>query len=358
MQVESSKPLGAWSTWLLLLCLAAALIFAADAGHQAMNANASNAQAQAQLVHAMGLIEPASKGLSSQFTDSAGRMLADPPSDASQLIDPAVIVVAHLDSTDADAPNIDWKDFEAHVAKVTGRKVVDQAFDNGPDQMAQIKQGVLTLVALHAADAPFLVNNYGYQPAAVLGDQSGANGNHLDVIIPAKSPINSLSDLRGRTVVCTLPSSITGYRAALTLLMNDAGLRPNVDYTITWSLGQKKSITGVAANQYEAAAISDDKLQSLLAKGDVTADSYRIIYQSQVIPRTTIGWFYNLKPDLAAQLRDAILSFEPKASDGDEKPLRFIAIDYKKDFDTVRQIDDRFDPRLDTKTKGRATAQE
>ncbi|HUB24298.1 MAG TPA: PhnD/SsuA/transferrin family substrate-binding protein [Tepidisphaeraceae bacterium] len=356
MQAESSKPLGAWSTWLLLACLAVALIFAANAGHQAMMANASRDAAQQQLVHAMGLTEPAPKGLAPRFTDSAGRLLADPPSDASQLVDPSVIVVAHLDSSDPETPNIDWNAFEAHLAQATGRKVVDQAFDNGPDQMVQISQGKLTLVALHAADAPFLVNNYGYQPAAVLGDESGANGNHLDIVVPAKSPINSLSDLRGRTLVCTLPSSITGYRAAVTLLMNDAGLQPNVDYTITWSLGQKKSITGVAASQYEAAAISDDKLQSLLEKGDVTTSSYRIIYQSQVIPRTTIGWFYNLKPELAAQLKEAILSFQPKASDQDEKPLHFIAINYKKDFQTVRQIDDQFDPRLDAKTKGHGSA--
>jgi len=78
-----------------------------------------------------------------------------------------------------------------------------------------------------------------------------------------------------------------------------------------------------------------------------------VAYQSKVIPSTTIGWFYNLKPQLAEQVRQAILTFEPKA-DSDAsgvEPLHFLAVDYEKEFQVVREIDDRFDPRLDSKAK-------
>ena len=88
-----------------------------------------------------------------------------------------------------------------------------------------------------------------------------------------------------------------------------------------------------------------------------------------MIPRTTIGWFYNLKPELADKFRTAILGFRPAAtaaaaadtsdsgdSDKDVRALHFIPIDYKKDFDLVRTIDASFDPRLDAKTKARVTA--
>ena len=184
------------------------------------------------------------------------------------------------------------------------------------------------------------------------GDESGASGNHLDIIVPANSAITQLSELRGHSLVCTVPSSITGYRAAIVMLLSDQGLRPNVDYMVTWSLGQKKSITGVADRSYEAAAISDDKLKSLLDKGEVNQSQYHVLYQSGVIPSTTIGWFYNLNPKLAEQIRDAILSFSPTTSPDGGTPMRFLAVDYKKDFQTVRQIDDQFDPRLDSKTKG------
>jgi len=369
----------------LLLCLLVAVGFAINSARLMLVANANKQLTEEAVVRGTGLIDATPKTLAPGFTDSQGRLLADPPASAVQMVDPPVLVVAHLVSSDAESPSVDWDKFEAHLADVTGRKVEDMIFDNGPDQLAQIKAGKITIVALHPADAPFLVNNYGYEPAAVLGDEGGANGNHLDIVVPAMSPINQLSDLKGHTLVCTVPSSITGYRAAVALLMENQSLRPNIDYFMTWSLGQKRSIEGIAHKEFEAAAISDDKLQSLLQSGDVVPADYRIIYQSAVIPRTTIGWFFNLNPVLAEKVKDAILSFQPtalteaksskankangEATDAADAtdaaaggtaavgpPLHFIPIDYNKDFAVVREIDDRFDPRLDAKAKPKAMA--
>jgi phosphonate transport system substrate-binding protein len=355
-----SKQLGPWGIWLALGCLVVAIALSIDAGVRVHWATANKNIAEAATVQAMGLVEPAEKTLAANFSDSQARLLADAPASPNQIADPPVLVLAHLESSDAENPSIPWNQLEAHLTEVTGRKVVDQDFDNSADQLADAAAGKITLVALHAADTPFLVNHYGFQPAAVLGDQSGANGNHLDLIVPANSSISNAADLRGHTLVCTVPSSITGYRAAVALLMRNESLRPNVDYSVIWSLGQTRSIQGVAKREYEAAAVSNDKLQSLVQSGKVDAKSYRVIYQSDVIPRTTIGWFYNLKPELAEQVRQAILSFVPKGQDAADtadtsgEALHFIAIDYKKNFQIVRQIDDCFDPRLDAKAKAAA----
>jgi ABC-type phosphate/phosphonate transport system substrate-binding protein len=187
----------------------------------------------------------------------------------------------------------------------------------------------------------------------------------MDLLVPANSPLQHPSDLKGQhTLTCTGPLSIVGYRAAIVLLLKKQNLRPNVDYYVTWSLGQKDSIAGIAKGTYEAAAVSDDKLRSCLEKGYVKVATatgsekvplkesvYRMIYQSDVFPRTTIGYFCNLKPDLAAKLQDAILSYKPAPADEDEKPMHFTPVDYKKDFALIREIDDRFDPRLEPKAK-------
>jgi phosphonate transport system substrate-binding protein len=150
--------------------------------------------------------------------------------------------------------------------------------------------------------------------------------------------------------------------------MQDEHLRPNVDYTLTWSLSQTTSISELAAGKREAAAISDDKLQALLKKGKVSESDYRIIYKSDVIPRTTVGYFYNLNPQLAAKIHDAILAYRDSApapaSKASTQPagdtsaddsadatgaFHFIPVDYKKDFQLVRLIDDSFDPRLNAR---------
>jgi phosphonate transport system substrate-binding protein len=309
---------------------------------------------QARTVSIAGLSSTGHKGLASKFTDQQGRLLADPPASADQYLNPDVIVVAHIDGAD-ETPGASWADWEEHLSRHIGKKVVDQVYTNSADQIAAAASGKVTLLALHAADTPFLVNNYGFQPIAVLGDDAGVAGNRMDLIVPADSSINKPADLVGHRLTCTAPSSITGYRAAIVTLMQDDGLRPNVDYELTWSLKQKLSIEGVAHKQYQAAAVSDEKLQATEEKGTIEASQYRIIYQTPVIQRTTIGYFYNLNPKLAEQLRTAILASTGPTSQPTTGPtaasevLRFLPTDYKKDFEFVRNMDDQFDPRFDSK---------
>ena len=232
-----------------------------------------------------GVIDQPAKHLAAEFTDTQGRLLADPPSSPDQQIDPATIVLGRWENSSDDTPDVAWQAFEKHLSDATGKPVKEIKYDNSAAQIDQIKKGEIILIALHAADAPFLVNNAGYQPVAVLGDEANAiSGNRLDLIVPAGSAIQSTGDLRNHTLVCAVPSSITGYRAAVSLLMQNSSLRPNVDFIITFSLKQKLSIQGVTQNKFEAAAVSHDKLQSMLDDQKVTKDQYRTIYESEAIP--------------------------------------------------------------------------
>ncbi len=350
-----------WARVILFLCLGGVVAYVGVAAVSTAHEREYLRQTQTRTVASAGLTVTGRKGLSSKFTDKDGRLLADPPASADQWINPDTLVVAHIDGADEN-PGTSWAEWEEHLATITGKKVVDQTYTNSASQIAAAASGKVTLLALHAADAPFLVNNYGFEPLAVLGDQSGINGNRVDLIVPAGSPIAAPADLKGHRLVCTTPSSITGYRAAIAVLMQDQGLRPNVDYEITWSLGQKRSITGIAEKTFEAAAVSDDKVQSLMDKGTISPSEFKTIYQSPVIPRTTIGCFYNLNPTLVEQLRQAILPAvaSAPASGPTTSPsiasdtLKFMPVDYKRDFEFVRMIDDQFDPRFDTQKPSHA----
>jgi phosphonate transport system substrate-binding protein len=291
------------------------------------------------------------KQLSPEYTDKNGRLLADPPTNLADLIDPSTLVVASTEDADVENQQVDWKAFCTSLEKITGKKVVSQAYENSVADVAAVKAGKIQIVALHAADTPYLVNTAGFIPVAVLGGKAGPTGNRLDIAVPNSSSIRTLADLKGHTLTCTIPSSITGYRAAVALLSWEADLRPNVDYLVNFSLGQKKSIKGLVKNQFEAAALSDDKVQSLLADGKLQSSDYRTIYQSEVIPRLTVGYVYNLKPELAVQIQQALLNFDNAGGASDEdggEPMRFAPVDYKKDFDLVRRIDDAFDPRFNS----------
>lgn len=296
-----------------------------------------------------GLAKPGKKTLGREYVDRNGDLLADPPTDPAGWLDPETIVLAHYIDAEAETQAIDWEGLERRLEEATGKKIVAQEYRNSADDVEAVKAGKIQVVALHAADTPYLVNHAGFVPTAILGTETGVHGNHLVIAASPKSNIKQLTDVRGHSLTCTTPDSITGYRAAIAILANEAGLRPDVDYSVTWSHGQKKSILGLAAGQHEVAALSDDKLQSLLKKGTVEPAQYRVIYESQVVPRLTIGHVYNLRPGLARLVAATVVEFANEmgsTDDSDGLPMRFYPSDYKQDFRFVRDIDDSFDPRF------------
>ncbi len=185
-----------WFRLLLMVCLLGAIVYAGEAAMRTMEARNDEQVTEERTVASSGLIAPTPKVLASMYTDSQGRLLADAPKSADKVVDPDVIVLAHIVGSE-DNPGTNWKEFEKHLAEVTGKKIKDEEYDNSADELNDIGKGKYTLLALHAADAPFLVNNFGFQPVAVLGTGNGANGNHLDIIVPAKSEISSPMDLKG-----------------------------------------------------------------------------------------------------------------------------------------------------------------
>jgi phosphonate transport system substrate-binding protein len=346
--------------WFLYFALAAAVGLLLFTGYKANRDKNGMIESQQNLVSSFGVTAPAKRHLAAEYADKQGRLLADVPADQEKLLNPDALVVAYGEDSDLEVQPINWQEFGADLEKATGKKVSLQTYLNTVTDVADFKDGKIHIVALHAADTPYLVNNAGFIPVAVVGTDGAAIGNHLDLAVAAKSDIKKLADLKGRTLTATNPVSITGNRAAVAVLLQDAGLQPDVDYTINYSLGQTRSILGIASGEYEAAAWSNDKLQSLLRAERIKPTDYRIIYQSQVIPRFTIGYCYSLNPELAEKVRQAILNFKNTTGPADEEtgqPLRFFPIEYKKDFEFVRKIDESFEPRFGAKTtKVKATS--
>jgi phosphonate transport system substrate-binding protein len=304
-------------------------------------------ESQDQLVAQIGLIHPVPKRIVPGYVDADGGLVADPPGDPAKLVDPEELVVAHYDGDEDDTERVNWDAFQQFLGQATGKKVACRPYVNSVEDVEAIKSGKIHLVALHAADVPYLVNNAGFVPLAVLGSKAGASGNHLVVAVSRQSKIRSLAEVRGRTLTCTRPDSITGYRAAIAILSQEAGLMPQADYRFHFSHGQKRSIRGLVDGDFEVAALSADKIQEMLADGSLKKSDIRVIYESQVIPRLTIGHVYHLKPELAARVAKSVLEFDnPAAGDSSEGPMRFFAIDYQTDFVFPRRIDDSFDPRF------------
>jgi phosphonate transport system substrate-binding protein len=86
-------------------------------------------------------------------------------------------------------------------------------------------------------------------------------------------------------------------------------------------------------------------LEHALAHGDIKQEQYRSIYTSESFPTASLGYVYNLKPELAQKVKDALLSYDWKGSPLAEhfitdKRTTFVPVDYKKDWTLIRWIDD------------------
>ena len=119
---------------------------------------------------------------------------------------------------------------------------------------------------------------------------------------------------------------------------------PGRDYGIRYSGGQDQSVKGIASKQYQAAAISSDVLQRDVSEGKIKTSDFRSVYKSSSFPAAGFGYVYNLKPELAAKVRDALLNFDWKGTSlekqfGSTGQNRFVSVNYKDDWALVRKID-------------------
>jgi phosphonate transport system substrate-binding protein len=293
-----------------------------------------------------GFSNTAPHTLDPAFKDANGDLIADPPSNPAQFIDPPTLTFCYIASDDAAAKKQEWKPFTEYLSKVTGKPVDYLLVTSTHDEIKAMHDGQLQVAGFNTGAVPPAVNVAGFVPICALPTSDGGAFTHTDIIVPADSPLQKPEDLKGHELTLTSPDSNSGYKAPLALLRSNYGLQPSSDISLRCSLSHDASIAGVVSHKYEAAAVADDMLGRQLSAGTISPTQFRIIYKSENFPTAGLGYVYNLKPELANKVREALLSFDWKGTPL-EKVLnagpqtKFVQLDYKKDWGLVRHIDDQ-----------------
>jgi phosphonate transport system substrate-binding protein len=299
------------------------------------------------MVRVVGMGSPTHNELNKQFKDADGDLLADAPADAAKQLDPAVLKFSYVATENPEEYAKAWAPFVAYLSKVTGKKAEYVSFKDYPAQLKAMKAGQLQVVGLSTGAVPTAVNECGLVPVCTFGSPEGPGGYEMEIIVPATSSMTGPKDLKGHTLTLTDPSSNSGFKAPLMLMTHDLGMELDTDFNIVYSYGHEQSILGVADGHYEAAAVASDIVARMTTQGLVDSHKFKVIYKSERFPPAGLGYVYNLKPELAAKVREAFNSFQWKGT-----PLadefagagydRFVAISYKDDWALVRRIDDAF----------------
>jgi len=298
----------------------------------------------AALVFAAVSLSPAF-ALDPRYKDEDGDLVADIPTDPSQLIDPPVLIFAYTPVEDPAVYAKVWDGFLKHMAKVTGKRVQFFPVQSNAAQIEAMRAGRLHVAGFNTGSTPLAVACAGFRPFTMMASADDSYGYEMEIITYPGSGIEKIEDLRGKKVAFTAETSNSGYKAPSALLKSEFGLEAGRDYEAVFSGKHDNSILGVANKDYQAAAIANSVLHRMIERNVVKREQIKTVYKSQTFPTTSYGVVNNLKPELQEKIKEAFFSFPWEGSELQKEfsksgAAKFVEITYKEHWDVVRKIDE------------------
>ncbi len=282
--------------------------------------------------------------LDSRYTDADGDLIADIPTDASKLVDPDMLIFAYTPVEDPAVYNEAWSDFVAYLEEKTGKKVRFFPVQSNAAQIEAMRAGRLHIAGFNTGSNPIAVACAGFRPFTIMASADGSFGYEMEIITYPGSGIESVADIKGKSMAFTSQTSNSGFKAPSAILKADYDMIPGRDFEALFSGKHDNSVLGVANKDYLAASIANSVMKRMIARDVITADQVVSIYKSQTFPTTGYGTAHNLTPELQTQIREAFFSFEWEGSSLQEEferngEAQFIPITFKEHWAVIRKID-------------------
>lgn len=280
--------------------------------------------------------------LDEPYCDADKDLVADAPRDATRFRDPATLVFAYAPVEDPAVYESVFKPFTDDLATCTGKRVVYYPVQSNSAEIEAMRAGRLHVAGFSTGPTGFAVNMAGAVPFAAVGSGDQVRGYQLLMLVRKDSPFQKLSDLKGKRIAHTSPSSNSG-NLAPQVLFPEQGLKPGENYQPIFSGGHDKSALGVARGDYDAAPVASDVFERMVARGMVRNEDYRIIYKSEVFPTSSFAYAHDLKPELAEKIEQCFYAFRftPEMTKEFNGEDRFVPITYARDWALTRHIAER-----------------
>ena len=283
--------------------------------------------------------------LGDRYTDADGDLIADIPTDSSQLIDPSTLIFAYTPVEDPAVYAEVWQEFLDHMAEVTGKSVQFFPVQSNAAQIEAMRAGRLHVAGFNTGSNPLAVACAGFRPFAMMAAKDGSFGYEMEIITYPGSGIEEVADLKGKQLAFTSETSNSGFKAPSAILKAEFGMVAGEDFEAVFSGKHDNSILGVANKDYLAASIANSVKGRMIEREVVTEDQLVKVYTSQTFPTTGYGVAYNLAPELQDKIKEAFFSFDWEGTklaeefgrSGDEQ---FIPISFQNEWSVIRTIDE------------------
>jgi phosphonate transport system substrate-binding protein len=284
--------------------------------------------------------------LDARYKDADGDMVADAPVNPAEFIDPSTLIFAYTPVEDPAVYAKVWDGFLKHMEKVTGKRVQFFPVQSNAAQIEAMRAGRLHVAGFNTGSNPIAVACAGFVPFTMMASKKDEFGYEMEIITYPGSGISKIEDIKGKKLAFTSETSNSGFKAPSALLEQEFKMVAKKDYEPVFSGKHDNSIIGVANKDYPAAAIANSVKARMLARNVIKADALQVIYKSQTFPTTGYGYVYNLKPELAAKVKEAFFTFNWEGTEllkefGKSEPPqeKFMPITFKTHWEVVRQID-------------------
>ena len=287
------------------------------------------------------IIAAPASALDPRYKDEDGDLLADIPTDPSELVDPPTLIFAYTPVEDPAVYAKVWDGFLKHMEKVTGKKVQFFPVQSNAAQIEAMRAGRLHIAGFNTGSNPLAVACAGFRPFAIMASADGSYGYEMEIITYPGSGIEKVEDIRAEVGLYRRDLEL-GVQGTSALLKSEFGMEAGRDYR-RCSRVHDNSVLGVA-NKIIRRAVANSVMQRMIERGVVKAEQIKSIYKSQTFPTTGYGVVYNLKPELQEKIKEAFFSFPWEGSELQKEfaksgEAKFIEISHKVHWDVVRKID-------------------
>ena len=277
--------------------------------------------------------------LDTGYCDANKDLVADTPADPARVKSPSTLVFTYTPVEDPAVYEKIFKPFTDHLAQCTGKRVLFYQVQSNAAEIEAMRAGRLHVAGFSTGPTAFAVNIAGAVPFAVKGYADRYQGYNLVVIVRKDSPFQKLTDLKGKKLAHTSPSSNSGHMAPLALFPKE-GLVPDKDYKVVFSGKHDQSVMGVKSGDYDAAAVASDVFERMAHRKEINESDFRVLYRSALFPTSSFAYAHDLEPTLRDRMLKCFYDYRftpemQKAFDGAD---RFYPITYQKEFAIVRQV--------------------
>ncbi len=159
------------------------------------------------------------------------------------------------------------------------------------------------------------------------------------IIVPAKSNIQKLSDLKGKKFLFVDPASASGHLFPRSYLVSELGIKnEEMDKffgNLSFSGGHDASILAIARGDADGAAVASSILSRLITQKLVKEEDIRIIGTSKPIPSSPVSYRKDLPADLVEKIKTFYTTYKNEELFKELKITGYYPVDDKQ-YDVVR----------------------